>query len=213
MSAIQLVVKREWDSFIGHDKGLHIVYVVLVLLWSLFLAFSEDSTQMTAPFFWLSFSIIAVSNFSQSVFVSERITGALEILLVCGVPRHALLWGKILFVQTMSVLLGVLCYGFSELWTYLYYGGVTNNFSALCLYGLFVFLNTILAAFFSIILPNPRFSHFISFLAVALCYGLTAYFQLSFWMTGILFFLLAIGVLMVTGRLYQSERIIKPVNL
>src|SRR5512142_64214 len=112
-----LIFKKEWASLIGSDRGLFVVYFVLITGWGCLLATwraaavplgagSAASFDLVATIWYASFSVIVAATFSNTAFVSERVSGSLEILLTCGISRSGILYGKIAFIFFMTGLVG-----------------------------------------------------------------------------------------------------------
>jgi ABC-type transport system involved in multi-copper enzyme maturation permease subunit len=91
-----LMFKKEWLNFISGDRSVFIIYLILVAGWGVLLATAHDSGTTAAPLWIVFFSVIVAVNFSSTVFVLERMSGSLEILLTCGISRSAILYGKML---------------------------------------------------------------------------------------------------------------------
>ena len=111
MKDIWLIVRKEWIGFAKSDRGIFLVYSILVLAWSILLSSNINLLLAGAGYLWLIFfSVIVSGNFSNTTFSAERISGSLEILLTSGIARNAILIGKIAFVIIMSIIMGFLCY-------------------------------------------------------------------------------------------------------
>jgi len=139
----------------------------------LFVSTAVDGSAETSLVWLLTFSVIIVSNFTQTVFVAERLNGSCEILLTCGLSRDAILFGKTLFVAGISTVMGYLCMALASLWIYVmsFYGivpALTFGPGDLLLFAVAACFNSSAASVLSIYLPNPRMSHFVNFLIMAL---------------------------------------------
>jgi ABC-type transport system involved in multi-copper enzyme maturation permease subunit len=109
VQSIKSIVIKEWKCFVGSDRGLFFFYGILMVSWSMFLAFREQPDDLSAPWWLIFFSVVVTANFSNTVFISERINGALEILISSGHSRMAILYGKIFFILIMSIVMGLFC--------------------------------------------------------------------------------------------------------
>jgi ABC-type Na+ efflux pump permease subunit len=222
MSQCLLVLRKEWLNFVCSDKSVFFIYLFLIAGWGMLLATMNRGGSLGSPLWLVFFSVIIAANFSGTVFVSERMSGSLEILLTSGLSRGAILGGKMTFVIVMTFAIGMAC---------ILTASVVQHFMAppdvdrvvyfqwtyLALYAGATFLNTASSACFSVWLPNPRLLHFVNialvgcimagYVAVSLTQPLPL-FLVAFVMTfvGILFAWLA-------RRAFESERIIKPVIL
>ncbi len=222
MKDIWLIVRKEWTGFAKSDRGIFLVYGILVLAWSFLLSSNINLLLAGAGYLWLIFfSVIVSGNFSNTTFSAERISGSLEILLTSGITRNAILIGKIAFVIVMSIILGFLCY-ILAVGIYVVKG---ENFNLvlsiipagkmMLLYSVACFMNGTCGAWLAVRINNPRLLHFVNLFVLVLIViihtVLSTIFTLSIWslftvlgITGILFFLLA-------ARDFKSERVIQPV--
>jgi ABC-type Na+ efflux pump permease subunit len=164
--------------------------------------------------------VIVTATFATTVFVSERVSGSLEILLTSGIPRPAILLGKTAFVFGMTILVGTVCVGFAFMFKSLIPSADPEGISPLLsgasivLYCAASFLNAAASAYFSVVLPNPRALHLINLFLMA---GIMTLHML---LPGLSLLLIAaiIGVLgalftLLAKKEFNGERIIKPVVL
>ena len=108
MRDILLIIKKELTGFIKSDRGIFILYGILVVAWSFLIYSNMNTLTSKTGYLWLvSFSVIVSGNFSTTTFVSERMSGSLEILLTSGVTRRCILLGKILYVILYICLLNI----------------------------------------------------------------------------------------------------------
>lgn len=221
MNNAALIFRKEWMSFTGSDRSVFFVYAILVIGWGMLLATSQDSPGSYLPLWIALFSVIVAANFSATVFVAERVSGSLEVLLTSGVSRNGILYGKLLFVVGMTLVIGAGCAGFSVLVKPLFAEareyGTGTTLSGCVIYCAAAFLNAACSAWLSVVLPNPRLLHLLSLFMIsgimALQMVLSVYFPVPP--------LSGAGVMAVAGvffsvlaqREYNSERIIKPVIL
>lgn len=219
MNGTLTIVRKEWRCFLGSDRGIFVVYIILMLSWSIMLATPGDGT-LQGGLFWLVFlSVVISANFSNTVFISERVNGSLEILLTSGLSRKQILYGKMGFVMGMSSILGYFCMVLSSLWPrFIYHQSATMiPPDEILLYLCAVFMNTASSAFLSVKMGNPRLLHIANLLilgAVLTMYSIASlYFRLpSFLLSGMLFLLGCLGTV-AAQRLYNSEKILQPVIL
>jgi ABC-type Na+ efflux pump permease subunit len=220
MSQCLLVLRKEWLNFVRSDKSVFFIYLFLIIGWGMLLATMNRGGSLGSPLWLVFFSVIIAANFSGTVFVSERMSGSLEILLTSGLSRGAILWGKMMFVIIMTLAVGVACIlAASVLQRFMAPPEIASVFyfqwTYVALYAGATFLNTTSCACFSVWLPNPRLLHFVNialvgcimagYVALSLSRPLSLFlvaFVMSF--VGILFAWLA-------RRAFESERIIKPV--
>lgn len=218
MKSLNSIISKEWNNFIGSDRGIFIVYGILVFSWS-FLPLSHSIE--TDSIWWLFFSVIVSGNFANTVFVSERLNGSMEILLTSGFSRDAVLFGKILFIILLSGILGMLCFCFSLIWlllarqlhSFLRYDIAFN----VALYGGGTIMNAACGAWMSIRLPNPRLIPFVNIMIVGII--VAVFYTLKYanvaprW--SLLYLLLSMSVvfLLLAKRDFHSEKIVQPINL
>ena len=105
MKELKTVIYKEWKCFIGSDREslffIQFLYYPGVSFW--LVAMTRLCEQVL---FGLCFSVVVAANFSNTVFISERISGALEILITSGLSRSSILFGKMSFVMGMSLVIG-----------------------------------------------------------------------------------------------------------
>ncbi|MBN1307767.1 MAG: hypothetical protein JXA18_07615 [Chitinispirillaceae bacterium] len=219
MSGILTILRKEWRCFIGSDRGIFIIYAVLIVSWSLMLAAPSNTTVQAGPLWLVFFSVVISANFSNTVFIAERVNGILEILLTSGLSRRDILYGKMLFVFGMSVGIGLFCAAVTPLWRLALYKEAASTLTGetLLLYCAAVFMNTACSAYLSVRMGNPRLLHLANLLLLGLL--VTLHFVVSYYFTVPPFILplalLFIGALATAAarRLYESEKILQPVVL
>ena len=222
MSDALLIFRKEWASFVGSDRGLFLVYAVFIPGWSVLIATWKTNTPLITIIWYASFSVIVAAAFSNTIFVSERISGSLEILLTCGISRSGILYGKMAFILCMTVLVGALCMGLANvLKPVLNPWGVSPavvvGVSGIAVYCSASFLAAASSAYFSVLLPNPRILHFINLFMVMVFIFLFSRLS-SIWhvpLFALAVFLTLGGVVfaMLAKKEFNSERIIKPIVL
>jgi ABC-type Na+ efflux pump permease subunit len=216
---ILLILKKEWRSFAGSEKGVFAVYGILVFVWS-FLPLYND-LSFGGPVWWLFFSVIVSGNFANTVFVAERLSGSMEILLTSGFSRAGVLMGKIIFVMLMSLAIGGLCFGLSFVWVALtgrlhLYATESFLIGAL-LYCAGTFMNAAAGAWMSIRLSSPRLIPFVNLLFVGLVFGIYYALRLTapvpVWL--LVVFLAASGIvfLLLAKKDFNGEKIIAPLDV
>jgi ABC-type Na+ efflux pump permease subunit len=226
MNPTLTIVSREFKCFAGSDRGVFVVYGILVVLWSLlYLSRSAAGGEIISLLWAMTFAAVVGGNFAQTTFLAERMNGALEILLACGISRRAIVAGKTIFIVAMTIVIGFACLGLAALWSVmaatLDYGAAPIGAEVFVVYGAAAFLNAAMSCWFSVVLPNPRVLHFINLgftlSLVALFYLATGPLHMdvhaaSFLLTAIL---LAGGALFIALgiRAFSGERVIAPVTL
>jgi ABC-type Na+ efflux pump permease subunit len=216
------ILEKEWRTFTGSEKGVFIVYAILILTWSFLPLYNNlGSFALGGTVWWLFFSVIISGNFAQTVFVTERMSGSMEILLTSGFSRDGVLFGKILFVMVMSIAIGGLCIGLSLAWIVLE-GHVALLFGQSLLYAalLYVagtFMNASAGAWMSIRLSSPRLIPFVTILLVGLVcglyYALVRAFPFPEWLLSALLFCAGCVFLALARKDFNGEKIIAPVDV
>lgn len=226
MNPTLAIVSREFKCFSGSDGGVFVVYAVLVILWSLlYLSRSAADGEIISLLWAMTFAAVVGGNFAQTTFLAERMNGALEILLACGISRRAIVAGKTIFIVAMTIFIGFACLGLAALWGVVAaifdYGAAPIGAEVFAVYGAAAFLNAAMSCWFSVVLPNPRVLHFVNLgftlSLVGLFYLATGLLHIdvhaaSFLLTAIL--LVCGAVFLALGiRAFSGEGVITPVTL
>lgn len=217
MKDVLTILHKEWRCFIGSDRGIFLLYAVLVVSWSLMLA-RPDTTGIAAGSIWLVFfSVVISANFSNTVFIAERVNGILEILLTSGLSRCGILHGKMLFVAGMSIIVGLVCALIAPLWRLTLYQASGWAFApeALLLYCSAVFMNTASSAYLSVRMSNPRLLHLANVLLLGVLLTAhtvtTMFLPVPMYALSIIMFCIGAIATIAARRLYESEKILQPV--
>jgi ABC-type Na+ efflux pump permease subunit len=225
MSNFTTILKKELKCFSASDKGTFVLYALLSALWSF--ALLSDGSGGSSDFdpygtdrLWLVFfSVIISANFSATVFISERVNGALEILITSGIPRSSILYGKMAFVTLMTSIFGAACVALALLWSALLPIGMKFSRS-LDVYDIFIYLsvtclNAAAAAYLSVRMANPRFLHFVNLLmigAIVAIYGaISMYFDAHPLILAAIFLVIAAIFTFLAKREFEGERVTRPV--
>jgi ABC-type Na+ efflux pump permease subunit len=220
MNELMTVLYKEWKAFLGSERGMFIFYGILILSWSLVLATNENNGIQSGMLWIVFFSVIITANFSNTIFISERINGALEIFMTCGLSRNKILGGKLIFINVMTIAIGLLCaVGATVLKAFInpdYTKSLTFlKFSDFFLFGAVSIMSSAGAAYFSVRLPNPRFLHFVNLLIagvfVSVYAGVTQFMSIPIFTLIAAYLLTGIVLLVLAVREYGSERILQPV--
>jgi ABC-type Na+ efflux pump permease subunit len=218
MKKLNAIIGKEWAGFLGSERGVFFVYGILVLSWSFLPLYKGLGT---GPLWWLFFSVVISGNFTNTVFVSERLSGSMEVLLTSGFSRDAVLWGKSIFIMAMSCGIGLLCIGISRIWVSLWGTTGAEGFMDV-LYGLGLYcagtcLNVGCGAWMSVRLQSPRLIPFVGILLMSLTIAGFAALPLIApvpqWLLGPALLCLAMVFLMLARKDFNGERIIQPIHL
>jgi len=226
MTGLATVIKKELKSF-GADRSQFIIYTVMSAVWGLALFLSGNSDGDVGARFWcVFFAVIVTSVFSGTVFISERVSGTLEVLITSGVSRDAVFFGKLIFVASMSLAVGLLCAVFESAWCCVVSFDISFwryflrfGFSDVVLYAATVYLNAAVGAYLSVRMGNPRFLHFINVLITAVLVALYTWSTWSwsaprehYWPVLSAGFMLIGALFTFLGRReFMGERITRPV--
>ncbi len=219
MTGFFTVVSKEFKGFAGSEKGAFAVYGILVTVWSFLLA-SGDSAAASGPFLFIFFSAIIAANFSNTVFISERMSGSLEILLTSGLSRDAVLFGKMVFIIIVTIIIGVACAALAYVWNSLfaaYYSDLELGLYDLVFYCSATFLNAAGSAYFSVRLNSPRLLHFLNLFVlgvVMIIYSVVSYFWVvEMWALVVMLLIPATVLTLLARKQFAGERIIQPLIL
>lgn len=217
MSGLCTIFSKECKCLAGSDRGVFILYAVLVISWGFFLAGGGESQIDTGPLWLVFFSVVVAANFSNTVFISERVSGSLEVLITSGFSRKAILFGKMMFVILMSLGIGVVCMGMAEIWHKYFYEHGINNLRVydFLIYAASVYVNTAGSAFLSVRMSNPRLLHLANFFLLAcimMVYIVMAqFYSLPEYVLPLFLALVGSLSLFLAVREFNSERILQPV--
>jgi ABC-type transport system involved in cytochrome c biogenesis permease component len=219
MNGIWAVIVKEWKCFIGSDRGMFVLYMFLVLTWSVLLATRSSANFNAGPLWLVFFSVVITANFSNTIFISERVSGALEILITSGFSRNAVLYGKMAFILGMSLIFGILCISLTFLFEKFIYNNDLHqiDISGFFLYAGSAFLNVASSAYLSVRMSNPRLLHFANMFLLGTVVG--TYMLLSSMFNVHLFFLIlffCVTAVLICWRaqiLYNSEKILQPIYM
>jgi ABC-type Na+ efflux pump permease subunit len=218
MKKIKAVLIKEWRNFVGSERGVFFIYGVLVLSWS-FLPLNKDLGS--GPIWWLFFSIIISGNFSNSVFVAERMNGSMEILLTSGFSRDSVFLGKTAFVVGATVSIGMACFLLSLAWTRIM--GIDRPvteaqlFQDAFLFCAGAFMNVTFGAWMSFRLQSPRIIPFLTILVMGLIVAgfacLSVFLKTPQWTLGVLL-TIAAGIFgTLAKKEFHGEKVIQPIHL
>jgi ABC-type Na+ efflux pump permease subunit len=217
MAGLKAVLRKEVKNFTGSDRSALLIYIVISVLWS-FTLLSGGDGGIGGGLWLVFFSVIVAANFSGTVFISERVSGTLEVLITSGLSRDAVLFGKMLFVIVMTSIIGLLCAALAALWSVavpdVELSRALGAYEAV-LYFSVTCLNVSASAYFSVRMSNPRFLHFVNLfmtgVLVAIYTVVSGFIELHPYILVLAF--LASGALFtfLARREFAGERIIRPI--
>jgi len=219
MSEIVLVFRQELLAFLKSGKSSLLLLAFTTLAWGGFITNKIESIDEPSSYLWvLFFSLVAGAGLSTSVFVRERVSATLEVLLTSGLERNSILLGKLLFTTAMTLLVGVGAFSISFLVRSLLYHDSLQLFDeigvVLVLYSSSAILVSHSSALLSMTLSNPRLVQFVNFTLLTIISVLFGVFSpqgrgsLFVLSAGLL--LLSILLFFLTKRAFRNEKIIQP---
>ncbi|MDR0330798.1 MAG: ABC transporter permease subunit [Chitinispirillales bacterium] len=212
MTGLAAILQKELKNLVNSDKGTFAVYAVISVVWSFSLLFDGGGI-------WLVFfSVIIAANFSATVFISERVSGTLEVLITSGVSRDAVLFGKMFFVIAMTSAMGAVCAALAFLWRVLLPDAGAARPLGLADAALYLgatVLNAAASAYLSARMGNPRFLHFVNLFmtgaAVAVYGAISSNTAAHPLILAAAFLLMGLAFAVLARREFAGERIIRPV--
>jgi ABC-type Na+ efflux pump permease subunit len=219
MKKLEAIIAKEWMNFLGSERGVFAVYAILILSWSFLPLYKGLGAGHV---WWLFFSVVISGNFTNTVFVSERLSGSMEILLTSGFSRDAVLWGKSLFIIAVSCAIGLLCVAISRIWVSLWGAADAGAWDADVMYGVGLYcagtcMNVGCGAWTSVRLQSPRLIPFVGILLMSLTVaGFSALLYVAAvpqWALVIVLLCLAIVFFIMARKDFNGERIIQPIHL
>lgn len=183
MSSIIAIIKKEFKNFSHSGRATIFLYALIASIWGVAIAETGD------VYLLMFLAVMIVGSFTNTVFISERVNGALEILITSGFSRRAVLFGKMAYILLMAVIMLFVCMIFSTIMSVLmqmffYDALIMNNaltsFSinfriaeAVSLYIPVAFMCVASSAYFSVRLSTPRFLHFINIFITGIITGIS----------------------------------------
>jgi ABC-type Na+ efflux pump permease subunit len=217
MHSLRVVLAKEWKCFSGSDLGLFILYLFLVLVWSLLLVLNVKSDSSAGSSWFIFFSVVVTANFSNSVFISERVNGVLDIFITSGLSRNAILYGKMLFAFSMVLLIGAICAILTWVlsFTVMDYHGKVIGYLDYLIYACATFLNISSSAYLSVKMNNTRLLHFANIFLLAVIIIIYKLID-SYWGASLLYLsliLLLFGIFFCwrAQKLYNSEKVLQTI--
>lgn len=216
----KLIFQNELNSYFNSDRALFLAHTILILSFgSIYASRFKDIASDMGVVWLVSFSVIVSSNFSYSTFVSERMNGMLEILLVSGIQRRDILLGKVLFATLFSSLMGIFIYIVAILFNVSL--GEVNSFniwdtliSVFPIYLSACIFNINVSAWLSVKLPNPRILTFVNLFVIIIIASINMFVTQSLGLTGnVIIPVLSLGGVIfyfLALKEYRSENVTKP---
>jgi len=217
MKGLLTVLQKELLCLRGSDRGVFVFYVILIVSWSFLIANNHDTSIDAGALWFVFFSVVITANFSNTVFISERINGSLEILITSGLSRSSILFGKMVFILLMSLGIGAACMCLGAIWRSVlpdFRSGVPGLKDFL-VFAASAFMNISCTAFLSVRMSNPRLLHFANLLLLGLIVGahsiLTLYLFLPEFILPCILLIIGVFFTFLAKKEFQGVRILQPV--
>lgn len=219
MSEVVLLYRQELKAFLKSGKSSLFLLLFTTLVWGGVIAGKVDSIRSIGSFLWvLVFAIVAGAGLSTTVFVRERLSATLEVLFISGVERSSVLYGKLLFTSTTTIVIGMvaflIAFGLRTLFFDDTFFLLEEVLLALLLYCSASLMVSSSSAFFSMALSNPRMVQFVNFTLLSILstiYSLIAhYFGESLQLFSLFLFLLSLLFIRLSLWKFKGEKILQP---
>jgi ABC-type transport system involved in multi-copper enzyme maturation permease subunit len=229
MTGLTAILRKEVKNLFNSGWGGFLINVLIAVVWSFMLLIQHFTVLGGVTGVWLVFfAVIVAANFSGTVFISERVSGTLEVLIVSGVTRDAVLFGKVIFVVAATIAMGVVCLAISAVWEVLISVAVGEQVESLWDFAVWSYhisqmyvgaavMNVSASAYLSVRMSNPRFLHFANLFitgALMTLYELVVVFASGEqYRIALVLVFLALGAvfLALARREFAGERITRPV--
>lgn len=219
MREITLLYRQELKAFLKSGKSSLFLLLFTTLVWGGVIASKVDNIDSVGSFIWvLVFALVAGAGLSTTVFVRERLSSTLEVLFISGVERSSVLYGKLLFTSTTTIIIGVLAFLIAfGVRTFVFddtFFLMNEVFLALVLYCASALLVSSTSAFFSMALSNPRMVQFVNFTLLTILSALYSFIAHCWEESLLLFslFLFVLSILFIRLSLwkFKGEKILQP---
>ncbi len=219
MSELFLIYKQELLSFLKSGKSSLLLLAFTTLAWGGFITNKIETIDDPSSYLWvLFFSLVAGAGLTTSVFVRERVSATLEVLLHSGLERNSILLGKLLFTTSMTLLVGVGAFSISFIVRSILYKDSGQLFDeigvVISLYSASTILVSNSSALLSMVLSNPRLVQFVNFsllTVVSVLFGLfSPQGRISLWILSFSLIILSAILFFFTKRAFRNEKIIQP---
>ena len=231
MTGLTAIMRKEVKNLVSSGWGFFLINALIAVVWSFMLLFQHFTALGGVTGAWLVFfAVIVAANFSGTVFISERVNGTLEVLIVSGVSRDAVLFGKVIFAVGATIAMGAVCLAISAVLEFLIGvlgGGAGDAVDLLRDFAVWAYhisqlyvgaavMNVSASAYLSVRMSNPRFLHIANLFmtgALMTLYELITFTSTEQYRIGLVLVFLALGgvFLALARREFAGERITRPV--
>jgi len=213
------IIRHETKAFFYSGFSSLILLLVTILIWGSVIAGKVENIHALDSWVWVVFfAMVVTAGFSTTVFVRERLSATLEILLVSGVERSSVLYGKIIFTSVFTIFTGlaaffVAWFGRSILFSEEFFLK-EKLFQTVSLYISTSCMMTASSAMLSLSLTNPRLVQFVNFtilMGIVLAYAIASqYYPISLYILCLFESMFAILFVIISRVLFNREKIIQP---
>ena len=210
--------RHELKVFFHSGKSSLLFVLLTVISWGAMMGGHPLDTIESTTLVWvLFFSLVSSAGITTSVFIRERLTGVLEVLLTSGLSRRRIVLEKLLFsygvVLVMGLLTFVVAIGVSGvLYDKLYSLNVVIQYFVAYSGGALVLVSS--SAWFALLLSNPRVAYLFNFLLISVLSGIALYLQgnSSYWLSLVVTFFMPtlFFVYLAIGQLSKESVLQKP---
>ncbi len=219
MNEIGLIYRQELKAFLKSGKSSILLVFFTVFVWGSIISDKVDSINSWDSILWVMFfALVAGAALCTTTFIRERLSSTLEVLILSGVERTSILYGKLLFTTTTTLFIGMTAFFVAFVIRVIFLRDAFLLFSevgtAFLLFGAASLLVSSSTAFLSMALSNPRLVQFInitllSVLSVAYT-ALSQYFGDSILIFSSVLILLSFLFSRLALRMFRSEKILQP---
>lgn len=214
------IMKYEFKSLIKSGPATIALLIFTALVWSNYVSNQVESIEEVGSFLWvISYAFVMTAGISYSVFIRERTSGALEILLTSGIERLDIIRGKIAFATIVSSLMGVVSFGVAFIIKYLIFKADFFSYTELTeILGIYVgstVFITSLSAFYSLLLKTPRLMQFLNFITLGILSFIYILFdvmlEIPLWYFALFLMILSSILNRITSGLFLREQVIEQI--
>ncbi len=216
---IQEIFKFELRAFLKSGVSSLLLLVITSLIWGGVIAGKVETIQFADSWLWvIFFALVAGAAFSTTVFVRERLSSTMEILLISGVERASILWGKLIFTTTFTIFTGLLAFAMAwicrSLILQLPFFLPRELLQTLTLFIASSFCVSSSSAMLSLSLANPRLVQFLNFLILTVLSTIFAlissFFDVSLYLFALIEIIFGILFSIISQFQFSRETIIQP---
>jgi len=216
---IKEIFLQEVRAFFRSGVSSMVLLLITALIWGAVIAGKVETIDSADSWLWvIFFALVAGAGFSTTVFVRERLSATLEILLVSGVERSSIFYGKLLFTISFTIITGILAFFTAWICRSLFFGKPfylpSELAQTITLFAASSCTISASSAMLSLTLSNPRLVQFVNFIILTIISTTFAVIS-SYWNLSLYIFA---GIELIFGLLFSiiaqiqfsREKIIQP---